>query len=134
MYIRTVTVKTKNGPLEYVQLAHNHRDPVKGTSKTQVLFNFGRADQVDLEAVRRLIKSLAKLLGPDEAAEVYKQLGEEYGFEFLGWRHGSWTACGTGCASIRRSSGCSTNGSIGPRSSGCSSPWWPTAPWTPAAS
>jgi transposase len=92
MYIRTTTVKTKNGPLEYVQLAHNHRDPVKGVSKTQVLYNFGRADQVDLEAVRRLIKSLAKLLGPDEEAAVRKQLGEEYGFEFLGSRQfgGTW--------------------------------------------
>jgi hypothetical protein len=92
MYIRTVTVKTKNGPLEYVQLAHNQRDPVKGVSKTQVLFNFGRADLVDLEAIRRLIKSLAKLLGPDEAAAVHKQLGEDYGFEFLGSRQfgGTW--------------------------------------------
>ena len=92
MYIRTVTVKTKNGPLEYVQLAHNQRDPVKGVSKTRVLFNFGRADQVDLEAVKRLIKSLSKLLDPDEAAEIRKQLGEDYGFEFLGSRQfgGTW--------------------------------------------
>ena len=92
MYIRTVTVKTKNGPLKYVQLAHNQRDPVKSVSKTQVLFNFGRADQVDLDAIRRLIKSLAKLLEPDEAATVYKQLGEDYGFEFLGSRQfgGTW--------------------------------------------
>lgn len=77
MYVRIVTVKTKNGPLEYVQLAHNHRDPATGISKTQVLFNFGRADHLDLEAVRRLIRSLSKLLGPDEAAEIRKQLGED---------------------------------------------------------
>ncbi len=92
MYVRTVTVKTKNGPLEYVQLAHNYRDPKTGRSKTQVLFNFGRADRVDREAIRRLIKSLAKLLGPEEAAEIHKQLGAEFGFEFLGARQlgGSW--------------------------------------------
>ena len=92
MYIRTTTVNTKNGPLEYVQLAHNQRDPATGRSKTQVLFNFGRADRVDLEAIRRLIKSLAKLLGPDEAAAVGKQLGDDYGFEFLGSRQfgGAW--------------------------------------------
>ena len=92
MYIRTTTVNTKNGPLEYVQLAHNQRDPATGRSKTQVLFNFGRADRVDLEAIRRLIKSLAKLLGPDEATAVGKQLGDDYGFEFLGSRQfgGAW--------------------------------------------
>lgn len=92
MYVRTVTVKTKSGPLEYVQLAHNHRDPATGISKTQVLFNFGRAEHLDLEAVRRLIRSLSKLLGPDEAAEIRKQLGEDYGFEFLGSRQfgGAW--------------------------------------------
>ena len=92
MYIRTTTVNTKNGPLEYVQLAHNQRDPATGRSKTQVLFSFGRADRVDLEAIRRLIKSLAKLLGPDEAAAVGKQLGDDYGFEFLGSRQfgGAW--------------------------------------------
>ena len=92
MYIRTTTVNTKNGPLEYVQLAHNQRDPATGRSKTQVLFNFGRADRVDLEAIRRLIRSLAKLLGPDEAAAVGKQLGDDYGFEFLGSRQfgGAW--------------------------------------------
>lgn len=92
MYIRTVTVKTKNGPREYVQLAHNQRDPKAGVSKTQVLFNFGRSEQVDVEAVRRLIKSLAKLLDPDDAAAVYRQLGENYDFEFLGSRQlgGTW--------------------------------------------
>jgi len=92
MYIRTVTIKTKNEPLEYVQLAHNHRDPETKVSKTEVLYNFGRADQLDLKAVRRLIKSLAKLLGPEEAAEVRRQLGEDYGFDYLGSRRfgGAW--------------------------------------------
>ena len=67
-------------------MVHNYRDPKTGVSKTQVLYNFGRADQLDLEAIRRLIKSLAKLLAPEEAVAVVRQLDENFGFEFLGSR------------------------------------------------
>lgn len=86
MFIRTVSVKKKTNTFRYVQLVHNYRDPITGVSKTQVLYNFGRAEQLDLEAIRRLIKSLAKLLAPEEAVAVVRQLDENYGFEFLGSR------------------------------------------------
>src|SRR5690606_41518564 len=86
MFIRTVSVKKKTNTFRYVQLVHNYRDPKTGVSKTQVLYNFGRAEKLDLDAIRRLIKSLAKLLAPEEAVAVVRQLDEKFGFELLGSR------------------------------------------------
>src|SRR5690554_4624093 len=92
MFIRTVSVKKKTKTFRYVQLVHNYRDPETGVSKSKILYNFGREDQLDLEAIRRLIKSLAKLLPLEEATAVVRHLDESYGFEFLGSRQfgGSW--------------------------------------------
>jgi len=85
MYIRTVKSKTKNGIKEYVQLCHNYRDPESGTSKTQVLYSFGRADKLDLDAIRRLIKSLSRLL-PEEEALRFQEAGFNEAFQFVGSR------------------------------------------------
>lgn len=92
MYIRISKVKTKNGVLEYVQLAHNYRHPDTGKSRAEILYNFGRIDQLDLDEIRRLINSLAKLLSPDETVAICQQINTEYGFKFLGSRKvgGSW--------------------------------------------
>lgn len=92
MYIRTTKTKTKNGIAEYVQLAHNQRDPKTGVPKAVVLYNFGRIDQLDLDALRRLVKSVSRFLEPEEAVAIREQLGEESPFEFLGSRQigGSW--------------------------------------------
>jgi hypothetical protein len=47
-------------------LAHNEWDPVAKQSKVRVIYNFGREDQLDRDAIRRLIGSLARALEPDE--------------------------------------------------------------------
>ena len=88
MYVRTVTAKGT----KYVQLAHNYRDPESGVSKVRVLYNWGRADQLDLEALRRLVRSICRFLEPEEADEIHQQLGRELPFEFLGARElgGPW--------------------------------------------
>lgn len=71
MYVRTNIRKNKDGSLvEYLQLAHNYRDPDKGYSKTEVIYNFGRKDQVDQEAIKRLINSLCRFLSPEQASEA----------------------------------------------------------------
>jgi transposase len=71
MYVRTNTRKNKDGSVvEYLQLAHNYRDPHKGYSKTEVIYNFGRKDQVDQEAIRRLVNSLCRFLSPEQATEA----------------------------------------------------------------
>ena len=68
MYIRTTSRKNKDGSIaKYVQLAHNYRDKKVGHAKAQVLYNFGREETVDKEALKRLVKSINRFLGPKEA-------------------------------------------------------------------
>ena len=83
MYLRTVT----SGRHEYVQMCHNYREGGSGPSRTRVLFSFGRKDQLDVEALRRLVASISRYLDPAEAAEVRAAAGVELGARFLGAKH-----------------------------------------------
>jgi transposase len=84
MYVRTVTRKNKRKPdVTYIQLAHNYRDSETGQVKAKVLYNFGRADRLDVEAIRRLVKSLSRFLSPEE---VLQALGTLEAMKFLGSR------------------------------------------------
>jgi hypothetical protein len=67
MYLRRTERRTKDGSVAYLQLAHNAWDPVAKQSKVRVLYNFGREDQLDRDAIRRLIGSLQRALEPEEA-------------------------------------------------------------------
>ena len=61
MYLRTIRRRNKDGSVvEYLQLAHNVRRP-NGVVCAEVVHNFGRADQVDREALHRLARSLHRL-------------------------------------------------------------------------
>ena len=64
MYVKTSVRKTKTGEVRYLQLAHNEWDPGKGRSVPKVIYGFGREDQLDQDAVRRLVASLSRLLEP----------------------------------------------------------------------
>jgi len=56
MFIRTTSRKVKDGgKVQYVQLAHNFRDPDSGCPKAKILYNFGRREEVDEDALRRLV-------------------------------------------------------------------------------
>ena len=66
MYLRRTERRTKDGRVVYLQLAHNEWDPVAKQSKVRVIYNFGREDQLDRDAIRRLIGSLQRALEPDE--------------------------------------------------------------------
>ena len=93
MYIRTVRSKTTKGPVEYVQLCHNEHDPKTQRSKTKVLYNFGRADELDVAGVRRLIGSLSRLLPPAEQKAIQEATGStSSGLVFAGSRQlgGTW--------------------------------------------
>jgi hypothetical protein len=65
MYVKTSVPKTKTGEVRYLQRAHNEWDPARGRSVPRVIYGFGREDQLDTEAVRRLVASLSRLLEPD---------------------------------------------------------------------
>ena len=66
MYVKTSVRKTKDGEVRYLQLAHNEWDAAKGRSVPRVIYGFGREDQLDKDAVRRLVASLSRLLEPGE--------------------------------------------------------------------
>jgi len=67
MYIRTVQRKNQNGSVvRYVQLAHNHRNPKTKKPQAQILWSFGREEEVDKDALRRLVDSINRFLGPED--------------------------------------------------------------------
>ena len=71
MYVRTITRKNKNRPdVTYIQLAHNVRDKKTGQVKANVLYSFGRADQLDVAAIQRLVRSLSRFLSPEEMLQA----------------------------------------------------------------
>ncbi|MGH9268356.1 MAG: IS1634 family transposase [Acidimicrobiales bacterium] len=68
MYLRTSKRKNRDGTeIRYLQLAHNEWDPAAGQSVVRVIYSFGREDQVDRDAIARLIASLSRALPPGEA-------------------------------------------------------------------
>src|SRR5262245_3061912 len=68
MYVKTTSRRNKDGQtVRYLQLAHNEWDPAAGRSRTKVLHSFGRQDELDREAIGRLVAALSKLLDPAAA-------------------------------------------------------------------
>jgi hypothetical protein len=67
MYVKTSVRKTKNGEVRYLQLAHNEWDAALRQSVPKVVYSFGREDQLDRDAIRRLVASLSRLLEPGAA-------------------------------------------------------------------
>lgn len=74
MYIRTIKRKNKDGSVvEYVQLANNVWNKEKGFAQAQVIHSFGRRDQLDVDALKRLIKSMSRFLSPEDAIRLEHQ-------------------------------------------------------------
>jgi hypothetical protein len=52
MFLREVKRQNRNGSnVSYLQLVHNEWDSAARTSRTKILYRFGRADQVDTAAI-----------------------------------------------------------------------------------
>jgi hypothetical protein len=68
MYLRSTPRRNKDGSeVRYLQLAHNTWDPGKRRSTVQVVYNFGREDPENREALQRLVASITRFLAPDAA-------------------------------------------------------------------
>lgn len=64
MYLRTTRRKNADGSVvSYYQLAQNVRDPESGQVTAKVLHNFGRAEELDPDALRRLCQSIGRVCG-----------------------------------------------------------------------
>ena len=88
MYLRTIQRRNKDGSVvRYVQLAHNVRHPETGSPVAQVLHSFGREDQLDRDALGRLVGSLSRYLGlpsaPSALAGSAADGGGEGGLSFV---------------------------------------------------
>jgi DDE family transposase len=78
VYVKTTKRENKSGTVRYLHLAHNEWDPAKGRAVPRVLFTFGREDDLDREAIRRLVASLSRLLEPGEALAASAAPGLEF--------------------------------------------------------
>jgi hypothetical protein len=68
MYLRTTSRRNADGSsVQYYQLAENVWDSARGCAVAKVVHNFGRADQLDREALRRLARSIMRLFPSEEA-------------------------------------------------------------------
>ncbi|MEV4082084.1 IS1634 family transposase [Nonomuraea fuscirosea] len=76
--MKTTKRENKSGTVRYLHLAHNEWDPVKGRAVPKVLFTFGREDELDREAVKRLVTSLSRLLEPGDALAATTASDLEY--------------------------------------------------------
>ena len=66
MYLRTTRQRRKHGPdAIYSQLAEHDYHKTRRRSETRVIYTFGRADQVDPEALRRLAQSILRVANDD---------------------------------------------------------------------
>jgi hypothetical protein len=64
MYLRSTPRRNKDGPeVRYLQLAHHVWDPQKPKSTVHVVYNFGREDAADREALQRLAASVTRTHG-----------------------------------------------------------------------
>jgi hypothetical protein len=75
MYVKTSVRKTKNGEVRYLQLAHNEWDAAARRSVPKVVYSFGREDQLDKDAIGRLVASLSRLLEPGDALAAAADAG-----------------------------------------------------------
>lgn len=79
MYLRRTARRTKDGEtVGYLALAHNERNE-RGVPVARVIHNFGREDMVDREALVRLVASIQRFLGGEDALRT----ATPHGFEFL---------------------------------------------------
>lgn len=109
MYLRRTARRTKSGEtVAYLALAHNERNE-RGVPVARVIHNFGREDLVDREALMRLVCSIQRFLGGEDALRT----ATPHGFEFIaapevGGPHvvaGLWEQLGIGKAIARTAAG-----------------------------
>ena len=77
MYLRTTKRRNADGSeVRYYQLAENEWDAARGCAVAKVVYNFGRADQVDGEKLRRLAGSILRVFGGDVTEAAAAEAGD----------------------------------------------------------
>src|SRR5882724_13692716 len=82
MYLRTTRQPRKHGPdVIYYQLAENYYHKARRRSETRVIYHFGRADQVDPEALRRLAQSILRVANDERIDLAARKFPPEVGID-----------------------------------------------------
>ena len=82
MYLRTTRQRRKYGPdAIYYQLAENYYHKTRRRSETRVIYTFGRADQVDPEALRRLAQSILRVANDEQIDLPARSFPPEVGID-----------------------------------------------------
>ncbi len=67
MYIRTTQRKNRDGSVvRYLQLAESVWDAERQRSQTRIVYNLGREEDLDVQAMRRLARSVLRIACPDD--------------------------------------------------------------------
>lgn len=70
MYLRVTTRRNADGSeVRYYQLAENEWDPTRGRAVARIVYNFGRADGLDPDALRRLAASILRVVDDSSGRE-----------------------------------------------------------------
>ena len=106
MYLRTTRQRRKHGPDAIDdQLAEHYYHKDRRRSETRVIYPFGRADQVDPEALRRLAQSLLRVANDDRLDLPARQFPPDVGIDDIEQvsmdgglyaAHALWEALGIG--------------------------------------
>jgi hypothetical protein len=92
MYIRTTSRKNKDGSVvRYVALAHNVWDAKTGCSRTEVIRNLGREDDLDRKSLVRLLENVSRYLGEEIKAPATAVKDQEITCESGRSFGGVWT-------------------------------------------
>ena len=68
MYLRMTKRRNADGSeVRYYQLAENIWDAARGCAVAKVVYNFGRADRLEMDVLRRLAGSILRVVGDDVA-------------------------------------------------------------------
>jgi hypothetical protein len=67
VYLRETKRRNRDGSVvSHLALAQNERDPQAGVPRARIIHRFGRADEVDREALGRLVRSISRFLDPSD--------------------------------------------------------------------
>ena len=101
MYLRETKRRNADGSsVSYLALAQNERDPQTGVPRARIIHRFGRADQVDRDALARLVRSISRFLDPAEA--VAATAASSRSRKKVSWISVPWTSASQAVRRSRR--------------------------------
>lgn len=94
MYLRVTKRRNADGTeVRYYQLAENTWDAKRGCAVAKVIYSFGRSDQLDGEKLKRLAKSILRVVGDDTTVSPPRETSPSVTRGSTA-PSGRWSSCG----------------------------------------